>query len=177
MPRICTVCISPRRAEVDNALVAGEAVTAVAARLGLSPDAVDRHARNHLRRMVAQVREAITPPPPVVLAPSTVPLQGLLTVHGLASRLGALVGRAEALLQDAEADGSLAMRGGAIRELRATIVDALKVAAMLQPEVPTVGGRADDMVATIVDRLLEALADHPEARRKAAQALAELAAV
>ena len=175
MPRICTVCTSPRRTEVDTALVAGEAVTGIAARLGLSPDAVDRHARNHLRRLVAQVREAITPPPqPIELIPPGVPLQGVLTVHGLAHRLGALVGRAEALLRDAEADGSLVLRGGAIRELRATILDALKAAAMLQPEA--VPAQADSPVAEgMVDRLLEALADHPEARRKAAQALAGMA--
>ncbi len=175
MPRSCSICTSPRRPEVDTALVAGEAVTSIAARLGLSPDAVDRHARNHLRRLVAQVREAITPPPqPIELIPPTVPLQGVLTVHGLAHRLGTLVGRAEALLRDAEADGSLAMRGGAIRELRATIVDALKAAAMLQPEA--VPAQADSPVAEgMVDRLLEALADHPEARRKAAQALAGMA--
>ena len=176
MPRICTVCTNPRRAEVDTALVAGEAVTGIAARLGLSPDAVDRHARNHLRRLLAQVREAVAPPPspppqPIALIPPGVPLQGVLTVHGLAHRLGVLVGRAEALLRDAEEDGSLAMRGGAIRELRATLVDALKAAAMLEPEA--VPAQADSPVADgMVDRLLETLADHPEARRKAAQALA-----
>jgi hypothetical protein len=176
MPRTCTVCASPRRVEADSALIAGEAVTVVAARLGLSPDAVDRHARNHLRRVMAQVRAAIMPPmPPLAQTPATVALHGVLTVHGLASRLGALVGRAEALLQDAETDGSLVMRGGAIRELRATLVDALKAAAMLQPEAPALSGAADDMATTIADRLLEALADHPEARRKAAQALAGLA--
>ena len=175
MPRTCTVCTNPRRAEVDTALVAGEAVTGIAARLGLSPDAVDRHARNHLRRLVAQVREAITPPPQSIeLIPPTVPLQGVLTVHGLAHRLGALVGRAEALLRDAEEDGSLAMRGGAIRELRATIVDALKAAAMLQlePQVQDVSGLDADAVA---ERLLAALADHPDARRRAPAALAGLA--
>ncbi len=177
MPRICTVCTSPRRVELDSALVAGEAVTVVAARIGLSPDAVDRHARNHLRRVMAQVREAIMPPmPSLAPTPATVALHGVLTVHGLASRLGALVGRAEALLQDPEADGSLVLRGGAIRELRATIVDALNAAAMLQPEVTVPGDAADDMATTIADRLLDALTDHPEARRKAARALAELAA-
>jgi hypothetical protein len=162
---------------VDTALVAGEAVTGIAARLGLSPDAVDRHARNHLRRLVAQVRDAITPPtlPTIEVIPPNVALQGVLTVHGLAGRLGALVGRAEALLHDAEQDGSLVMRGGAIRELRATIVDALKATAMLQPEptsFPSGGGVDAEAVA---DRLLAALGDHPEARRKAAQALAGLA--
>ena len=160
------------------ALVAGETVTGVAARLGLSPDAVDRHARNHLRRLVAQVREAVTPPPlpTIELIPPGVPLQGVLTVHGLAHRLGALVGRAEALLQDTERDGNLVLRGGAIRELRATIVDALKAAAMLQPEAaPAAGGGGDGLAEALADRLLAALADHPEARRKAAQALAGLA--
>ncbi len=177
MPRTCTVCTNPRRAEVDTALVAGEAVTGIAARLGLSPDAVDRHARNHLRRLVAQVREAITPPqmPTIELIPPSVSLQRVLTVHGLAHRLGALIGRAEALLQDAEKDGSLMMRGGAIRELRSTIVDALKAAAMLQPEaVPSQAAAGMDAEA-VADRLLAALADHPEARRKAAQALAGMA--
>ncbi len=45
---------------------------------------------------------------------------------------------------------------------------------MLQPEpqVQDVSGLDAD---TVADRLLAALADHPEARRKAAQALAGLA--
>jgi hypothetical protein len=105
---------APRRG--GHGLVAGEAVTGIAARLGLSPDAVDRHARNHLRRLVAQVREAITPPPlpTIELIPPNVALQGVLTVHGLAHRLGALVGRAEALLRDAEEDGRWRCGGGAI---------------------------------------------------------------
>ncbi len=67
------------------------------------------------------------------------------------------------------------MRGGAIRELRATLVDALKAAAMLQPEPAPLQGRADDMATTVADRLLEALANHPDARRAAARALAGLA--
>ena len=116
MPRIYTVCTNQRRAEVDTALVAGEAVTGIAARLGLSPDAVDRHARNHLRRLVAQVRDAITPPPlpAIEVIPPNVALQGVLTVHGLAGRLGALVGRAEALLRDAEQDGSWLLPGSGV---------------------------------------------------------------
>ena len=175
MPRNCTVCTSPRRAEVDTALVAGEAVTGIAARLGLSPDAVDRHARNHLRRLVAQVREAITPPPqPIELIPPSVPLQGVLTVHGLAHRLGTLVGRAEALLRDAEEDGSLAMRGGAIRELRATLVDALKATTMLQPEPPHAQGSAGLNAEALAERLFAALDGMPEARVAVARAQAEL---
>ncbi len=47
---------------------------------------------------------------------------------------------------------------------------------MLQPEAaPAAGGWGDGMAEALTDRLLAALADHPEARRKAARALAGMA--
>ncbi|MCB4821164.1 hypothetical protein [Roseicella aerolata] len=175
MSRRCHACIHPHRAAIDGLLAAGTPAGQVAEQFGLGPDAVERHAKNHLRRALNTVRAALAPPAPAAEVIPPLPLAGLLTVHGLAQRLGALVGRAEALLEDAERDGNLVLRGGAIRELRATITDALRAATMLQPEAAAPVQVAGIDPNTLADRLLAALHDQPEARAKVAAALAELA--
>lgn len=63
MPRACTVCSSPSRASVDEDLVTKRgSIRGVARRYGLSPDAVERHAKAHLPRALAaseKVREEV----------------------------------------------------------------------------------------------------------------------
>ena len=54
MPRACSVCTSPNRAELDEALAANRgSFRGVARQYGLSPDAVERHARAHLPKVLA----------------------------------------------------------------------------------------------------------------------------
>lgn len=49
MPRACTCCTSPHRAEIDKALAIGEgSKRAIARQYGLDSEAVRRHALNHL---------------------------------------------------------------------------------------------------------------------------------
>ena len=172
MPRICTVCVHPHRGAIDGLLATGTSAGHVAARFSLGPDAVERHARNHVTRSVQAVRAALAPPREEIIAPLR--LDGLLTVQGVAQRLAGVVARCEKLVEDAEAGDSIGLRGAALRELRGALSDALRAATMFQPEGPST--QAADVDADIIaDRLLAALADHPEARRKAAQALAGLA--
>lgn len=48
MPRLCSVCHSDRREQVDGALRAGGSYRKVAARFALGEDSVRRHRQNHL---------------------------------------------------------------------------------------------------------------------------------
>jgi hypothetical protein len=57
MPK-CTVCGHGERAEIDRALVRGEALRALARRYGMSRSALLRHMRNHIPADLARVAEA-----------------------------------------------------------------------------------------------------------------------
>jgi hypothetical protein len=53
MPPVCTICSHPKRAEIEKAHLAGQAIRAIARRCGTSRDAIMRHVENHLpARMV-----------------------------------------------------------------------------------------------------------------------------
>jgi hypothetical protein len=54
MGRPCSVCSHPHRDEIDRALLGGAANRRVAARYGLSKDAVRRHTEAHLSPALAQ---------------------------------------------------------------------------------------------------------------------------
>jgi hypothetical protein len=54
MPRVCTVCTHADRAAIDQALVSGTPAPRLAALYRVSPDAVLRHAANHLPALLQQ---------------------------------------------------------------------------------------------------------------------------
>lgn len=57
MPRTCSVCAHPKRADIDKALVANEPLRNVAKRYGTSATALHRHKRDHLAELLAQAVE------------------------------------------------------------------------------------------------------------------------
>jgi hypothetical protein len=57
MPRVCSVCSHPDRAAIDKALVAGTPCREIAALYRVSPDAVERHAANHLPQAMTKAKE------------------------------------------------------------------------------------------------------------------------
>ncbi len=59
MPRTCTVCSHPDRAEIETALVASEtSFRDIARRFSVSKDAVTRHRAEHLPEKLAKAAEA-----------------------------------------------------------------------------------------------------------------------
>jgi hypothetical protein len=58
MPRTCTVCVHPEATGINQALVAGKACREIAALYRVSPDAVERHAANHLPQTLARAKAA-----------------------------------------------------------------------------------------------------------------------
>jgi hypothetical protein len=57
MPRVCSICVQPQRAAIDQALVAGSAKRDVSALFRFSEDAVTRHAAAHLPKALARAHE------------------------------------------------------------------------------------------------------------------------
>src|SRR6266571_2353202 len=55
MPRKCQCCESEYRLQCDSRLKAGESPSALAAEFGLSVDALQRHAKNHLPKRGPQM--------------------------------------------------------------------------------------------------------------------------
>src|SRR5919108_3542686 len=54
MPRVCTICIHPARAAIDDGLEAGQSLRDISGQYGLSKSAVDRHRGSHLPAHLAQ---------------------------------------------------------------------------------------------------------------------------
>src|SRR5690348_13672222 len=54
MPRVCTICSHERRAEIDQAIAAGnESNRAIASQWGVTSSSVDRHKQAHMTQALA----------------------------------------------------------------------------------------------------------------------------
>jgi hypothetical protein len=61
MPRRCTICDHPERADIDKALVAGEPFRNIARRSGTSVSSLHRHRQSHIVELLAKVQSPSTP--------------------------------------------------------------------------------------------------------------------
>ena len=57
MPRLCTRCAHPQRAEIDGALVAGRTIRDIAGQFGIRKSAVARHKMHRRAREAAVIPE------------------------------------------------------------------------------------------------------------------------
>lgn len=58
MPRVCTVCSSPNRTAIDEAVTRGESFRRVAPRFGVSDRALRRHAAEHVPDAIVKAHDA-----------------------------------------------------------------------------------------------------------------------
>lgn len=58
MPRVCTVCVHPERAAIDQAIVAGAGYRNIAKQFSIGYSSVSRHAAEHIAAQVKQVKTA-----------------------------------------------------------------------------------------------------------------------
>ena len=105
MPRSCTICTHNARAEIDRALVAGEAFRHIAARFDTSTGALQRHKADHLPLKLVKAQEA----------------QEVAQADDLLEQVRNLQGRALAILDKAERAGELRTALSAIREARGNL--------------------------------------------------------
>jgi hypothetical protein len=161
MARPCTVCASPNREAIDEALVEGRAHTRIAAEYDVDRSSVRRHAQNHL---------------PIVLARVTEQLQDRRGLS-LLERVENLYDRADAILIACEQTGRATQSLGAIRELRAVCELLGRVTGELRDSPSTVInviGSAEWQ--QIRGALFAALEAHPAARAAVSGSLLELEA-
>ena len=59
MPRVCSVCTHPARAEIDLALIEEEALRDIARRFAISKDAAARHKDLHLAAAMVVAKESV----------------------------------------------------------------------------------------------------------------------
>src|SRR5215470_6984401 len=132
---VCSLCIHPRRAEIDADLLSGLSTVAVAKKYGCQQTTFARHLRLHLKPHLHAIARAagpmLLPPTPQAQAAILIP-----SIGGLLDKLGSTIDRAEKLVADAEADGSIPARAVSLNALKSALVDTAKLLAMLGPQGP-----------------------------------------
>lgn len=150
MPRVCTICGHKKRAEIDEAIVQGEAIRRIAAQYRLSPSALQRHKDGHIPPVLAKAHEAAE----------------VARADGLLGMLQDLETDARRIGEKAEKKKDLRTALAAIREL----VRIVELTAKLRGELAQEGQTTINMLVAdpgwleIRTRIVEALEPYPEAR-------------
>jgi hypothetical protein len=133
MARACTACASPHRDDVDARLIANrESYRAVAERYALSPDAVWRHARNHLPgEEIRGGRRTQGEHPPSVVEKAEAVVE-LARRDGLVAEVRALQGLAERILALAMERGELRTALGSLDRLQRGIQLLAQLSGLLE---------------------------------------------
>ncbi|NLF78723.1 MAG: helix-turn-helix domain-containing protein [Chloroflexi bacterium] len=161
MGRACTVCIHPERDEIDKALAAGDSLSEVERRFGVSPSAASRHARNHLNPALAKMRAEVKMP----------------AKASLLERVENLIGRAETLFAAASEEGKGAQALNVLKELRALLELLGKASGELDTRpVTVVNLQASPEWLELRAAMFAALQPYPDARAAVSSRLLELEA-
>ena len=154
MPRRCSVCAHPDRADIDSALVSGEPYRSIAKRFGASESAVYRHQQDHLPTRLAKAKEA----------------EEVSKADDLLRQLKALQGKTLSLLLKAESAGDLRTALAGIREARGNLELLAKLYGELD-ERPQVNLYLAPEWLEVRALIVGALEPHEEARESVLRAL------
>lgn len=147
MPRRCTVCSHPEREVIDEALVAGTALSALSAKYRVSEDAIGRLKANHLPTKLVMAEKAVE----------------VAQADSLLAQVRDLQTRAYVILDKAEGTGDLRTDLGAIREARGNLELLAKLLGELD-ERPQVNVLVSAEWVAVRSQMMEALTPYPEAR-------------
>jgi hypothetical protein len=158
MPQTCSVCISPQRAEIEKALVAGEALRDIAGRCPISRSALHRHKRDHLPAHLAKAHEE----------------ESIGQAIDVVRQLKAINSACLEVLQKSRADGKHSISLRAVDRIHRQIELQAKLLGELQdgggPQVNVLIAPEWQEVRVVV---LQALAPYPEARAAVAEVLTD----
>ena len=159
MPRTCTVCSHPNRAEIDRALVRGESFRNVAKQHSVSTTALFRHRWEHIPKLLTQAQAAEE------------------TAHAdtLLDQLRSLQQRTLSILDQAEHSGDARAALGAIGEARRNLELLAKLLGELD-ERPQLNLLIAPEWLTVRAEIIAALGAFPEARVAVAERLALMGA-
>lgn len=159
MARVCSICTHAGRGEINSALVAGEPFRRIAARFGVTEQAIRRHQAGHLPATLARAQQA----------------KEVARADDLLRQVRGLAAKSIAILNRAEQAGDLKVALSGIREARECVALLLKARGELGPDTAVqvnVVGSAEWLRVRAV--LVAALAPFPDARVAVAGALAQL---
>jgi hypothetical protein len=147
VPRKCTVCTHPDEEAIDEALVGGTALSALAAKYcDISEDALGRHKANHLPAKLVMAEQAAE----------------VVEANNLLDQVGDLQRRALAILDKAEEAGELRTALSAIKEARGNLELLAKLLGELD-ERPVVNLNISPEWLELRAVIVGALEPHPEA--------------
>lgn len=182
MPRSCSVCSSPDRAQIDRQLVAGVPYRNIAERSGMSLGALFRHRGEHLTEQLAaaaEQRQAAEPEPapaPPAEPPEQTRRQVAAEVLDIVGQLKAINGSALEVLQSARraGDGRLVLL--AVDRVQKQIELQARLIGQID-ERPTINIWLSAEWQVIEQALLDTLSRHPQARYEVSERLNALRAV
>ncbi len=154
MPRACTICGHPERADIETALVAREPYRDIARRHSVSKDACSRHAKEHLPALLAKAREA----------------EEASRADDLLKQVRALQAKTLNLLLKAEEAGELRTALAGIREARGNVELLAKLSGELD-ERPVVNLYLSPEWLEVRALIVAALEPHETAKRAVIQVL------
>jgi hypothetical protein len=154
MPRTCTVCTHAEHRAIDEALVSGAALPAIAAQYRVSQDALGRHKARHLPAAMVQAQGAAE------------------VAHGdnLLAQVRDLQTKALGILSKAEGFGDMRTALLAIAQARACLELLAKLLGELQQEGSVSIVLAPEWVS-LRAIILAALVPYPDARQAVVEAL------
>ena len=150
MPQRCQVCSHPEVSQINEALVADESHSVIAARFGVSRFSIRRHNVNHLPVLLVEAQAA----------------ERFATAETLIDRLQQLTDEARAIKGKAEASGDLRTALASVREL----VRIVELLGKLQGDLD----QRPAVTITVIPEwkiVLGALDSYPDARIAVARAL------
>ena len=173
MPRRCSICHHPDRAEIDKALVRGEPFRSVAERYGTSATSLHRHQNAHLAEHLAKAYEAghVTRAAELAQEAEAHKARDLGQAIDVAVQLRAINAACLEILQKSRADGKHSISLGAVDRIHRQ----LELQAKLLGELQDGGPQVNILIAAewheVRVNVLQALTPFPEARSAVAKVL------
>lgn len=152
----CSVCLHPKRKEIDRDLIAGEPIRNIAEQFHLGSTSVFRHKQNHLSGSMVKAQDA----------------REVTQADNLLDQVKDLQTRALRICEWAELGGDLKTALQGIREVRECIRLLGELAGKLSTS-PTVNVLLSAEWITIRALVLQSLGPYPEARNAVVGALTD----
>ena len=160
MPQSCSICTHPQRAEIEKALVAGEALRDIAGRCPVSRSALHRHKQDHLPAHLAKAHEE----------------ESIGQAIDVVRQLKAINAACLEILQSSRADKKHSISLRAVDRIQKQIELQARLIGELQDSGPTVNVLIAPEWQEVRVNVLQALTPYPEARSAVAQVLTDAGA-